>query len=1106
MSTLPRRWLFSYALLILAVLIGGGCFFRHQEKEVRQQVVAQLESIALLKIHEITQWQAERLGNAQVIAATPFAAEMAAQWFADPTPEKRARLLAWFQSLQDNYHYSNVSLLDPRGTVRLSLHDGAEPTDPKFRFSLQQAIAGHKAVFTDLHRVDHSPPHQGVISPLFVKEGNREQPIGTILLRINAASFLYPLLQSWPVASKSAETLLVRQEGKDVLFLNELRHQRNTALTLRIPGGRDDLPAAMVINGRKGVISGIDYRGVAVLAVGYPVTGTSWFMISKIDIAEALAGWHQHAAYIIGLILGAVLVLSTGLGMLWQGVRKEQYKVALQAEQERRYAEARYRTILLSVGDGVIVCDGQGRVQLLNPVAEVLTGWLKEDAVGRPIEEVFNIVNEGNRQAVENPVTRVLREGTVVGLANHTNLITPDGVEYPIADSGAPIFDDQGQITGVVLVFRDQSEERLAEARLRRVAHLLERAEEMADMGAWEFDLASGDVWGSPSAHRLYGLEIGHRSIEDVQALPLAEHRPVLDRALQALIEENKPYDTEFQIRRPSDGAIVDIRSQAEYNPQTNKVFGIIQDITLRNRVEAEVRESESRYRSLFQNNHAVMLLVNPKSNEVVDANPAAVLFYGWSREELLGKSIHEINTLPPEELRDILKEALNGQRHIFNFRHRVADGSVRDVEVISGPILVGGQERLYSIVQDISQRLQAEEQRERLQEQLLQAQKLESVGRLAGGVAHDLNNMLSPIIGYSEMLQAELPPVGVHYGYVETMHQAALRARDLVRQLLAFGRKQTLVMETADLNQIVRSFVPLLRRTIREDIHIDLELSLAIDPVRVDIGQIEQVIMNLVVNAQDAMPEGGTIMLETGTVVLDQVYADSHSDVQPGPYVQLTVSDTGCGMSEEVRAQMFNPFYTTKKDGQGTGLGLATTYGIVKQHGGNIWVYSEVGQGTTFKIYLPVADVAAHIRREEGAPTRKEGPPPPGRGSVMVVEDNAMVRELAVDVLGHMGGYTVFSAASGAECLEQLRGGASGIDLVLTDVVMPNMNGKALYKEAIKRIPALKVLYMSGYTENVIASRGVLDAGVHFIQKPFTPKALLAKVREVLDAEALSS
>jgi len=561
------------------------------------------------------------------------------------------------------------------------------------------------------------------------------------------------------------------------------------------------------------------------------------------------------------------------------------------------------------------------------------------------------------------------------------------------------------------------------------------------------------------------------------------------------LVCDHEGYDVQFRIRRPTDGALVDIRSQAEYNQDENKIFGVIQDITEQVRIDAAVRESEARYRSLFQSNHAVMLLVDPDTGMVVDANPAAIRYYGWSREDLLDKRIGEINTLSAEEIAAALASVLSGRRNSFEFKHRLADGSSRDVEVFSGSLQVAGKTRIYSIVHDVTDRKQAEEQRERLQEQLLQAQKLESVGRLAGGVAHDLNNLLSPILGYSDVLLMDLPETDVHRKYVQYIIQAGVRARDLVRQLLAFGRKQTLVVETVDLNELASGFAHLLRRTVREDIAIEMVAALDAPVVRVDRGQIEQVIMNLVVNAQDAMPQGGRIVIETAQVDLDQEYASSHAGVQPGRYVRLTVSDTGSGMTSEVREQIFAPFFTTKEKGKGTGLGLATAYGIVKQHGGHIWVYSEPDQGTAFKIYLPAVESAIAPKPVEVAEDEEHAP---ASAAVMVVEDNDMVRQLTVDVLTRRG-YTVLEAPGGAECLELIKGHVGPLDLLLTDVVMPEMNGKELYKKAVQLRPGLKVLYMSGYTENVIASRGVLDQGVNFIQKPFAPRNLAAKVREVL-------
>ncbi len=1096
MTTLPRGLLAAFIALLLLVLTGGAWFFRSQERQHRQHLDSQLQSIAQLKSNQIVGWRKELLTDAEAIAGNPFVAGTLTRWFAAPDPAATAQILAWFGGLQQHYGYSDLQLLDTTGAVRLSLSGNNEALVPETRAAFDQAMRASRPTLSDLHQSHpNEPPHMGAFAPIFADGDRPGSAVGCLVLRSNAAGFLYPMIQSWPVESRTAETLLVRRDGNDVLFLNELRHRRDTALRLRIPVANAELPAAMAVAGKHGLADGRDYRGEEVIALTTAIPDSSWFMVTKIDAAEALADWRLQAWYIIGLTLAVGLCLTAGLGVIWQRYRKKHYQAAFQAEAERRESEARYRTTLMSVGDGVIACDRDGRVKLLNPVAEVLTGWSQADACGRPVEEVFVIVNEDTRLPVENPVNRVLREGIVVGLANHTSLITPGGVEFPIADSGAPIFDDQQQITGAVLVFRDQTEERRAEAALRRLTHLLQRAEEMAGMGCWEFDFKTRTVWASPSARRIYGLSEETWTIEEVQTLPLAEYRPALNRALKALVRDHEPYDMEFRIRRPTDGALVEIRSQAEYNPGENKIFGVIHDITEQRRIEAAIRESESRYRSLFQSNHAVMLLVDPDSGMVVDANPAAVRYYGWSREALLGKRISEINTLSPEEIAEALASVQSGLKNSFEFKHRRADGSVRDVEVYSGPLQVAGENRIYSIVHDVTDRKQAEEQRERLQEQLLQAQKLESVGRLAGGVAHDLNNLLSPILGYSDVLLMDLPETDDRRKYVQYIIQAGVRARDLVRQLLAFGRKQTLVVETVDLNELAAGFAHLLRRTVREDIGIEMIAAPALPTVRVDTGQIEQVIMNLVVNAQDAMPQGGRIVIETAAVVLDQEYADSHADVLPGPYVQLTVSDTGCGMSDEVREQIFAPFFTTKEKGKGTGLGLATAYGIVKQHGGHIWVYSEPDQGTTFKIYLPAAEMAIAPQPVEAAEDEEHTPT---GGAVMVVEDNDMVRQLTVDVLNRRG-YTVLEAASGAQCLELIKAHAGPLDLLLTDVVMPEMNGKALYKQAVQLRPGLKVLYMSGYTENVIASRGVLDQGVNFIQKPFAPRSLAAKVREVL-------
>jgi len=383
-----------------------------------------------------------------------------------------------------------------------------------------------------------------------------------------------------------------------------------------------------------------------------------------------------------------------------------------------------------------------------------------------------------------------------------------------------------------------------------------------------------------------------------------------------------------------------------------------------------------------------------------------------------------------------------------------------------------------------------------KLEEQYHQAQKLESVGRLAGGVAHDLNNMLAPIIIYGEMLLEDFDKHDARRASVEQMFQASMRARDVVRQLLAFSRKQTLEVTSLDINSVLKKFEKLLRRTIREDITIEMHQASCLPLIQGDAAQLEQVIINLAVNAQDAMPQGGTLTVETAVVELDEEYAAEHPEVTPGKHVLLVVSDSGHGMEREIQEHIFEPFFTTKPKDQGTGLGLAICYGIVKQHGGHIWVYSEPGEGTTFKIYLPVSEKDPAQKAEAFTPNVNDLY---GSETILLVEDDPAVRKSAETALNRFG-YLILTAGNGKEALEIVENEGRPVHLLLTDVVMPDMNGKELFQKAAQKRLDLKVLYMSGYTDDVIVHRGVLEEGVDLLPKPFTVKNLAAAVRNALE------
>jgi two-component system, cell cycle sensor histidine kinase and response regulator CckA len=404
-------------------------------------------------------------------------------------------------------------------------------------------------------------------------------------------------------------------------------------------------------------------------------------------------------------------------------------------------------------------------------------------------------------------------------------------------------------------------------------------------------------------------------------------------------------------------------------------------------------------------------------------------------------------------------------------------------------------REKIRALEDSENKRREAEEALRKSEEQLRQWQRVEAIGRLAGGVAHDFNNLLMTILGCSELLLREFDPKDPRREEVEEIRRAAQRATSLTHQLLAFGRRQVLQPRVLDLNEIVENMDRMLRRMIGEDIQFLTILAPGLWPVKVDPGQIEQVIMNLVVNARDAMPQGGRLTVETSNIKLDEEYARRHIAVKPGAFVMLAVTDTGCGMNAETRSHLFEPFFTTKEKGKGTGLGLSTVYGIIKQSGGNIWAYSEVGKGSTFKVYLPRAEEAVKVYKP------KEIAPEAARGTetILLVEDEEAVRTMISRVL-QGSGYKVLEACQGREAIEVCRKHQGPIHLMVTDVIMPQMSGRELAERLARVRPETKVLFMSGYPDNAIVHHGVLDPGTAFLQKPFTLAALENKVREVLE------
>jgi PAS domain S-box-containing protein len=678
-------------------------------------------------------------------------------------------------------------------------------------------------------------------------------------------------------------------------------------------------------------------------------------------------GYQTRIVVIAGALLLALLLWLTSVRVNHLVSSKEVLisELASSREQEQR-GRAALATTLRSIGDAVITTDAFGRVQFLNAMAESLTGWSSTAAQGRPLTEVFRIVNEATRQPVEDPSARVLRAGTVVGLANHTILLTRDGRQVPIDDSGAPVPDEHGKIAGVVLVFRD---------------------------------------------------------------------------------------------------------------------------VTQRRQTQRNLEESERRYRLLFEANPSPMWVYDRADLSFLAVNEAAIKHYGYSREEFLSMTLRDIR--PAEDVRLMVANASAPRRALHTdgpWRHRRKDGSIIFVEITSHPIQFGNTPACLILSYDVTDRL-------RLEEQLRQAQKLEAVGQLAGGIAHDFNNLLTVVEGYAELVHGDLLASDPNRQPVEEILVAAQRAAALTRQLLAFSRRQMLQPIRVSLNANVSSTQRMLSRLLGENIEIATKLEPDLWDVFADPGQIDQILLNLSVNARDAMEHGGRLTVSTANVELDAASAAAEG-AAAGRYASLSVADTGHGMDAETQQHIFEPFFTTKEIGRGTGLGLSTVYGIVKQSGGYILVESAPGKGSKFTILLPAipdqSATGAASTQMPAAPIRHEE-------TILVVEDDASVRQL-VGAMLRSSGYAVVAPSAPQEALALCADPGTRIDLLLTDMVLPETDGAAIADAARRARPGLKVLYMSGYTEHAVLRRNPVDGDALFLPKPFTKAALLDKVREALE------
>jgi PAS domain S-box-containing protein len=961
-------------LAALGLALGGYWFVQRGILASQDEHYEHLETIARLKTDQLLAWREERLADARMHSSGQVQI-LAIEWQRTSDPKVLDRIADRLKVFRENESYHNLILVDTEGRILVTLIDRSTTLEKEERLLLLKALSAQQPVIDTFYSCQTCGMlHLNVAVPVL---GEDNRAVAVLILVADPARDIFPLVQNWPVAHENAESFLVRKEADGVSLLSPLRHKEVPPLSFAIGLSPEDAPELTALLGQSGRVVGKDYRGEPMLADIRAVPGTPWQMVTKMDLNPILAGAILNRGGIVLLVAMAIGMTAVIARLAAVSRQKDLSEALLRVEQEHSKSRKEIRATLYGIGDGVLSVDRDGLVTRMNPEAERLTGWREEEALGQPLADVFQLFGEERGEPQDLPLMRVLVSGEVVAASYHALLADREGRRRPVTDSWSPICGDHGDITGAVLVFRDQT---------RR------------------------------------------RAIESARA------------------------------------------------------------------------ESARRYSNLVESIHDLIWETGP-DHRFTFVSSRVIDILGYDPEEIVGRSWEDILQVENDEAKasvDAFLGTLTSQQPCNQLRKAVSRRNGGLVLLESSATPVFNQRKCFlgyrGVSRDITDRHRAEEEQEKLAAQLHQAQRLDTVGRLAGGVAHDFNNMLTVICSYTEMILAELGEAHPQSKRLAEVHRAALHSAELTRQLLAFARKQVISPRILDLNETIGGTLKMLERLIGENIRLGWKPGRDLWPVKMDTTQVGQILANLAVNARDAiLANDGHLVMTTENVSMDDAACAGRLEMVPGDYVRLTVSDNGCGMDKETLAQIFEPFFTTKGEGSGTGLGLATVYGIVRQNEGFVSVYSEPGQGTTFRIYLPRVESTCE---ESVLPDRNETIS--GNETILICEDEAAILDLAVSILERQG-YKVLGALTPTLALELARNHEGPVHLLVTDVVMPEMNGRDLMEQITRLRPGLRRLYMSGYTADIIARHGVLDAGFHFIEKPFSARGLSAKVREVL-------
>ena len=771
-------------------------------------------------------------------------------------------------------------------------------------------------------------------------------------------------------------------------------------------------------------------------------------------------------------------------------------------------SERKYRELVEHANSIILHWTSDGLVTFLNEYGQRFFGYPEAEILGRHVVGTIVPETESTGRDLRTLLDRIGADPKAFEHNINEN-VRRDGQKVWIEWTNKVDFDDQGRVVGVLSIGSDITERRHAELALReseeRFRNLMEHVPGVAIQGyrpdgtVEYWNRASERVYGWPAA------EAVGRHLADLIVPPPLKDAFAACLAVGAQVTQSGEFLPSGELRlQRQDGSPVDVWSMHTaicIEGREPLLFCLDVDLAERKEAEEALRESERNYREIYNATNDAIFIHDAGTGAILDVNDAMLQLFGFSREEALrlGPNDSSLGVSPysaVEAAQWMAKAAAEGPQ-VFEWQARRKNGEVFWVEVALKCADLSGRRCVLAVVRDIGERKRNEEEKAELAAQLQQAQRIESVGRLAGGVAHDFNNMLGVILGHTELALGRMSARHEARADLEAIQGAAQRSADLTRQLLAFARRQPITPRVLDLNQVVAGTLEMLRRLIGEDIQLGWRPQPDLWPVLVDPSQVDQIIANLCVNARDAIADIGRVTIETGNRTFTPADCEALPEVAPGPYVRLAVSDTGCGIDRDTLAHIFEPFFTTKAVGRGTGLGLATVYGAARQNGGFVDVDSEPGVGSTFAVYLPRCQ-GPREPGPTGAAARQAG----RRDAViLVVEDEPSILDMTATMLGRHG-YTVLTAGTPNEALRLARDHPGQLDLLITDVIMPEMNGRELAQRMTNLHPRLQCVYMSGYTADTIGRHGVLDEGVRYVQKPFTSSALLTTIAAALAEE----